>query len=84
MHLEARENVTVRWQGGMRYFVRSQSIHTENSHKYTRSTITDMLERSGWPRARVDRSQGMVRPRLRAPGPSLCPESSMMLASRYA
>jgi dimethylhistidine N-methyltransferase len=48
MHLEARDNVTVRWQGGMRYFVRSQSIHTENSHKYTRSTITDMLERTGW------------------------------------
>jgi dimethylhistidine N-methyltransferase len=52
MHLEARENVTVRWRGGMRYFVRSQSIHTENSHKYTRSMITDMLEQTGW---RLDR-----------------------------
>jgi dimethylhistidine N-methyltransferase len=48
MHLEARENVSVRWQGGMRYFVRGQSIHTENSHKYTRSMIADMLETSGW------------------------------------
>jgi dimethylhistidine N-methyltransferase len=48
MHLEARENVSVRWRGGMRYFVRGQSIHTENSHKYTRSMITDMLETSGW------------------------------------
>jgi dimethylhistidine N-methyltransferase len=48
MHLEARENVSVRWHGGMRYFVRSQSIHTENSHKYTRSMIADMLERTGW------------------------------------
>jgi len=48
MHLEAREDVTVRWRGGMRYFVRGQSIHTENSHKYTRGTIADMLERTGW------------------------------------
>ncbi|MGJ7916152.1 L-histidine N(alpha)-methyltransferase [Massilia sp. LXY-6] len=48
MHLEARENVSVRWQGGMRYFVRGQSIHTENSHKYTLSMITNMLERTGW------------------------------------
>jgi dimethylhistidine N-methyltransferase len=48
MHLEARENVSVRWQGGMRYFVRNESIHTENSHKYTRSMIADMLERTGW------------------------------------
>jgi dimethylhistidine N-methyltransferase len=48
MHLEARKDVTVRWQGGMRYFVRSQSIHTENSHKYSRDMIADMLERTGW------------------------------------
>jgi dimethylhistidine N-methyltransferase len=48
MHIEARENVSVRWRGGMRYFVRGQSIHTENSHKYTRSMIADMLETSGW------------------------------------
>lgn len=48
MHLEARENVSVHWQGGMRYFVRGQSIHTENSHKYTRSMITDMFEQTGW------------------------------------
>jgi dimethylhistidine N-methyltransferase len=48
MHLEARENVSVHWRGGMRYFVRGQSIYTENSHKYTRSRITDMLETSGW------------------------------------
>jgi dimethylhistidine N-methyltransferase len=48
MHLEARESVSVRWRGGMRYFVRGQSIHTENSHKYSRSTVADMLERTGW------------------------------------
>jgi dimethylhistidine N-methyltransferase len=48
MHLEAIKDVTVRWPGGMRYFVHSQSIHTENSHKYTRSMIADMLERTGW------------------------------------
>lgn len=48
MHLEAVRNVTVRWPGGMRYFVSGQSIHTENSHKYTRSMIADMLERTGW------------------------------------
>jgi dimethylhistidine N-methyltransferase len=48
MHLEAVRNVTVHWPGGMRYFVSGQSIHTENSHKYTRSMIADMLERTGW------------------------------------
>jgi dimethylhistidine N-methyltransferase len=48
MHLEARENVSVHWRGGMRYFVRGQSIHTENSHKYDRETIAAMLKRTGW------------------------------------
>lgn len=48
MHLEAVKDVTVRWPGGMRYFVGGQSIHTENSHKYTRSIIADMLEQTGW------------------------------------
>jgi dimethylhistidine N-methyltransferase len=48
MHLEARENVSVRWRGGMRYVVHSQTIHTESCHKYTLSTFADMLERTGW------------------------------------
>jgi len=48
MHLEARRDLTVRWPGGERYFVRGQSIHTENSHKYTPDTVAAMLERTGW------------------------------------
>jgi dimethylhistidine N-methyltransferase len=48
MHLEAARNLSVRWRGGERYFVSGQSIHTENSHKYTLDTIALMLEQTGW------------------------------------
>lgn len=48
MHLEARHDVTVRWPSGARYFKRGQSIHTENSYKYTRALAATLLERTGW------------------------------------
>ncbi len=35
MHLEARRDLTVRWQGGERRFGEGERIHTENSYKYT-------------------------------------------------
>lgn len=48
MHLEATRDVTARWEGGRRHFARGDSIHTENSHKYSRRMVARMLELSGW------------------------------------
>jgi dimethylhistidine N-methyltransferase len=48
MHLEAKSSVTVRWPGGERYFVKTQTIHTENSYKYTLDGATALLGRGGW------------------------------------
>ncbi|PWF49364.1 L-histidine N(alpha)-methyltransferase [Massilia glaciei] len=48
MHLEAREDLTVNWQGGTRRFARGQSIHTENSYKYKQSAAVGLLEQAGF------------------------------------
>lgn len=48
MHLQARRAVTVRWNDQTRNFAAGERIHTENSHKYTRASITTMLEDAGW------------------------------------
>ena len=48
MHLEAREALTVTWQGGARQFARGQAIHTENSYKYRPQAIAGLLEQSGF------------------------------------
>ncbi|MYM23912.1 L-histidine N(alpha)-methyltransferase [Duganella sp. FT135W] len=48
MHVEARCDLTVRWQGGERRFERGQRIHTENSYKYTRQSFATLLERAGF------------------------------------
>ena len=34
MHLEAREDLAVRWPGGQRSFAAGERLHTENSYKY--------------------------------------------------
>src|SRR6202008_297401 len=34
MHVEARQDLVVHWQGGQRHFFAGQRIHTENSYKY--------------------------------------------------
>ena len=34
MHLEAREDLAVRWPGGQRRFAAGERLHTENSYKY--------------------------------------------------
>ncbi|MCA1324713.1 L-histidine N(alpha)-methyltransferase [Herbaspirillum seropedicae] len=48
MHLEARRDVIVRWEGGRRTFGQGERIHTENSHKFTPDGIVDLLQRAGF------------------------------------
>ncbi len=48
MHLEARRDVCVRWDGGQRLFRQGERIHTENSYKYTRHGFLQLLERAGF------------------------------------
>jgi L-histidine Nalpha-methyltransferase len=48
MHLDAVEDLTVRWSGGERKFAKNQSIHTENSYKYTVESFTQLLNNAGF------------------------------------
>ena len=48
MHLEARDEVVVRWNGGERKFRKGERIHTENSYKYARHDFLQLLERAGF------------------------------------
>lgn len=53
LYLEALRNVTVAWNGGERRFWQGQSIHTENSYKYTRERFLQLLERAGFGEVRT-------------------------------
>ena len=59
MHLVARRDVSVGWAGGVRHFAEGESIHTENSYKYTPERFTALLEEAGFtrPRSWTDRDQ---------------------------
>ncbi len=48
MHLEARSDLTVTWQGGVRRFGRGERIHTESSYKYTIAAFVGLLEQAGF------------------------------------
>ena len=48
MHLEARREVVVRWNGGERRFGEGERIHTENSYKYTPDSFVDLLREAGY------------------------------------
>ncbi|MDO8300010.1 L-histidine N(alpha)-methyltransferase [Lacisediminimonas sp.] len=48
MHLEAREDQRVGWDGGARRFERGQRIHTENSYKYSRAAFLALLQEAGF------------------------------------
>jgi dimethylhistidine N-methyltransferase len=48
MHLEAREALTVRWNGSERRFAAGERIHTENSYKYTVERFAALLEAAGF------------------------------------
>jgi L-histidine Nalpha-methyltransferase len=48
MHLDALEDLTVRWPGGERKFAIGEGIHTENSYKYTVDSFTQLLKNAGF------------------------------------
>jgi L-histidine N-alpha-methyltransferase len=48
MHLEAREPLTVHWDGAQRRFAAGERIHTENSYKYTLDGFTELLRAAGF------------------------------------
>ncbi|KXS31538.1 MAG: methyltransferase [Candidatus Gallionella acididurans] len=48
MYLEARQAVTVKWQGGERRFQQGERIHTENSYKYTPEDFVQLLQQAGF------------------------------------
>jgi dimethylhistidine N-methyltransferase len=53
MHLVARSEQRVRWQGGSRTFAAGESIHTENSYKYRQADCVRLLEESGFEATRM-------------------------------
>ena len=48
MHVEARCDVAVRWNGGGRRFRAADRIHTENSYKVTLPGLRALLQRAGF------------------------------------
>jgi L-histidine Nalpha-methyltransferase len=48
MHLDALQDLTVRWPGGERKFAKGEGIHTENSYKYTVESFTQLLKKAGF------------------------------------
>jgi dimethylhistidine N-methyltransferase len=48
MHLEAREDLTVRWPGASRSFARGERIHTEDSYKWTVEGFDALLREAGF------------------------------------
>ena len=48
LYLEALDDLTVSWPGGSKKFEKGDLIHTENSHKYTIDSITQLLKSSGF------------------------------------
>jgi len=43
MHLQARRAVTVSWPGQRRVFQQGETIHTENSYKWTVEKFSELL-----------------------------------------
>ncbi len=48
MHVEARQDVTVRVRGALRTFAKGERIHTENSYKYSPDHFRSMLLEAGF------------------------------------
>jgi uncharacterized SAM-dependent methyltransferase len=48
MHLQARQDLTVTWPGGNRVFIAGETIHTENSYKYTHEGFVELLAQAGF------------------------------------
>ncbi|MCU6434850.1 L-histidine N(alpha)-methyltransferase [Undibacterium sp. Jales W-56] len=52
MHLEARSEMTIRWPGEHRHFIRGERIHTENSYKYSLDSFLALLNAAGFGQSR--------------------------------
>ena len=50
MHLQAREDLAVRWPGAQRRFAAGERIHTENSYKWTPEGFGQLLAQAGFSR----------------------------------
>lgn len=50
IHLKARRAVVVNWHGGKREFEHGETIHTENSYKYTKDGFLELLRTAGFQR----------------------------------
>lgn len=48
MHLQAKRNLTVQWHGQQRPFKQGETIHTENSYKWSIENFTAQLGKSGF------------------------------------
>jgi len=57
MHLEARRELTVSWPTGERRFRRGETLHTENSCKYTPQAFAALLRDAGFREPRCWLSQ---------------------------
>jgi len=53
LYLEALEDLTVSWPGHDKVFKRGELIHTENSHKYTLQSITQLLNKAGFETTKI-------------------------------
>ncbi len=53
MHLQAQTPTRVLWPGGERIFAKGETIHTENSYKYSAARFTALLGQAGFPTARL-------------------------------
>lgn len=48
MHLQATRHMAVHIDGRRIVFARGETIHTENSHKFTEGSVRDLAAASGW------------------------------------
>jgi dimethylhistidine N-methyltransferase len=52
MHLQAEKDIAVNWPGGTRRFAAGETIHTENSYKYTKPRVLELLGQAGFAEAK--------------------------------
>jgi len=48
MHLRAKRDLEVSWHGHLAAFSKGETIHTENSYKYTQAGFQDLLKKAGF------------------------------------
>lgn len=53
MHLVAKRNLIVHWGSGKRAFAEGETIHTENSYKYTQEGFQSLLQECGFAQTQI-------------------------------